>query len=200
MSLNPHSSTGGLALSAASPCFPVTSFLAQHANSLFASSLARIFRLTAFVPLGLSATLPPQRRKSVVWHHALLLEHVALRMPLKRKPAHGAACAPVLTSNGSRFVACPICSQKVAYFLINSHLDSECGKSTSSPAEVAHNPCLQLQDPKRRRSRHTHVGTGVQHTNSTRPCQQLAHTCSPAITPQILVQEQSMGSRTEVTI
>ena len=172
MSFNPHTSTGGLALSAASPCFSVTSFLAQHANSLYASILARLLRLTVLIPLGVSATLPPQRREPVVWHHGLLLEHVALRMPLKRKPAHGAACAPVLTSNGSRFVACPICSQKVAHYLINSHLDSECGKSTSSPADIAHNPCLQLQDPERRRSRHAHLGTGVQRTNSTQPCQQ----------------------------
>lgn len=112
------------------------------------------------------------RREPVVWHHSLLIEHVSLGMPLKRKPAPGAACAPVQTLNGSRFVECPICSQKVAHYLINSHLDSECGKSTSSPADVAHKPCLQLQDPKTKRSRHMHVGAGVQHTARTQPCPQ----------------------------
>ena len=27
------------------------------------------------------------------------------------------------TPNGSRFVDCPVCSQRVAHYLINSHLD-----------------------------------------------------------------------------
>ena len=40
------------------------------------------------------------------------------------------------TPNGSRFVECPVCLQKVAHYLINSHLDYECGRSTSSLTDV----------------------------------------------------------------
>lgn len=57
-------------------------------------------------------------------------------MPLKRKLAVGAGCAPSHATDGSRFVECPVCSRKVAHYLINSHLDYECGRSTSLPADA----------------------------------------------------------------
>ena len=53
-------------------------------------------------------------------------------MPVKRKLAAAAVYAPVQTPDGSRFVDCPVCSQKVAHYLINSHLDYDCGRLTSS--------------------------------------------------------------------
>ena len=66
----------------------------------------------------------------------LLSAYVACAMPVKRKLAAAAVCAPAQTSNGSRFVDCPVCSQRVAHYLINSHLDYECGRSTSSSADA----------------------------------------------------------------
>ena len=73
--------------------------------------------------------------------------HVA-GMPLKRKLSLGPAHVPVQASEGSRFVHCPICLQRVAHYLINSHLDDECGKSTSSPADVQAVKPGCLKEPK----------------------------------------------------
>ena len=73
-------------------------------------------------------------------------------MPLKRKLIVEDVCASVQTLDGSRFVNCPVCSQKVVHYLINSHLDFECGKSTSSPACTATPDASLLQPPKARRN------------------------------------------------
>ena len=94
----------------------------------------------------------------------LLSAYVARVMPLKRKFAAAAVCAPVQTPNGSRFVDCPVCSQKVAHYLINSHLDYECGRSTSSLADVKTEATDATQLNNSNINRIVESGTGYGHS------------------------------------
>ena len=118
----------------------------KHVGTLAAHSTARhctftrdpVHQVTQYIPecVSLKGLISSDQQSMVPCLPRLLSAHVACVMPVKRKFAAAAVCAPVQTSDGSRFIDCPACSQRVAHYLINSHLDSECGRSTSSPADV----------------------------------------------------------------
>ncbi len=96
-------------------------------------------------------------------------KHVIFQMPLKRKLDIGTACAPVLALEGSRFVNCPICFQRIAHYLINSHLDDECGKSTSLPVQTLPVRPGCLEQPENMTCNSQYQGTGApapSHINS----------------------------------
>ena len=94
-------------------------------------------------------------------------DHVAIQMPLKRKLDVGAVCAPVQALEGSRFVNCPICSQRIAHYLINSHLDDECGKSTSLPVQTLPVKPDCLENPENVTYSSPHQGTGTLALNTS---------------------------------
>ena len=111
------------------------------------------------------------------WHLNALTEVVSIQMasemPLKRKHPVGIACAPVQASEGSRFVECPICLRRIAHYLINSHIDDECGKSTSPPADATavRDGCLpQPVVLKQSSSQHQSTGAALPYPISKGTC------------------------------